>query len=88
MTGVLSVESKAIDLSRDTWVRIKIGTYKGDLAKAVEVSLRSANLLNGGVADKQPGKYSGGMKRRLRVSIQIDFSNSLYVICLGIYSCA
>ncbi|GFZ09898.1 global transcription factor group A2 [Actinidia rufa] len=33
MTDVLSVESKAIDLSRDTWVRMKIGTYKGDLAK-------------------------------------------------------
>ncbi|XP_021887718.1 putative transcription elongation factor SPT5 homolog 1 isoform X2 [Carica papaya] len=37
MTDVLSVESKAIDLSRDTWVRMKIGTYKGDLAKVVEV---------------------------------------------------
>ena len=33
MTDVLSVESKAIDISRDTWVRLKIGTYKGDLAK-------------------------------------------------------
>jgi transcription elongation factor SPT5 len=33
MSDVLSVESKAIDLSRDTWVRMKIGTYKGDLAK-------------------------------------------------------
>lgn len=33
MTDVLSVESKAIDLSRDTWVRLKIGTYKGNLAK-------------------------------------------------------
>lgn len=33
MTDVLSVESKAIDLARDTWVRMKIGTYKGDLAK-------------------------------------------------------
>lgn len=33
MTDVLSVESKAIDLSRDTWVRMKIGTYKGDLAQ-------------------------------------------------------
>lgn len=35
MTDVLSVESKAIDLSRDTWVRMKIGTYKGDLAKVI-----------------------------------------------------
>ncbi|PSS31759.1 Transcription elongation factor like [Actinidia chinensis var. chinensis] len=37
MTDVLSVESKSIDLSRDTWVRMKIGTYKGDLAKVVDV---------------------------------------------------
>ncbi|KAJ4950709.1 hypothetical protein NE237_027541 [Protea cynaroides] len=37
MTDVLSVESKAVDLSRDTWVRMKIGTYKGDLAKVVDV---------------------------------------------------
>ncbi|XP_022851445.1 putative transcription elongation factor SPT5 homolog 1 [Olea europaea var. sylvestris] len=37
MTDVLSVESKAIDVSRDTWVRMKIGTYKGDLAKVVDV---------------------------------------------------
>lgn len=35
MTDVLSVESKAIDISRDTWVRMKTGTYKGDLAKVV-----------------------------------------------------
>lgn len=33
MTDVLSVETKAIDIARDTWVRMKIGTYKGDLAK-------------------------------------------------------
>ncbi|CAJ2667593.1 transcription elongation factor SPT5 1-like protein [Trifolium pratense] len=37
MTDVLSVESKAIDLARGTWVRMKIGTYKGDLAKVVDV---------------------------------------------------
>ncbi|KAK4790588.1 hypothetical protein SAY86_017892 [Trapa natans] len=37
MTDVLSVESKAIDIARDTWVRMKTGTYKGDLAKVVEV---------------------------------------------------
>ncbi|KAL1831157.1 hypothetical protein ACET3Z_000808 [Daucus carota] len=37
MTDVLSVRSKAIELSKDTWVRMKIGTYKGDLAKVVEV---------------------------------------------------
>ncbi|XP_076900340.1 putative transcription elongation factor SPT5 homolog 1 isoform X2 [Bidens hawaiensis] len=33
MTDVLSVESKAIEVSREMWVRMKIGTYKGDLAK-------------------------------------------------------
>ncbi|KAF9624013.1 hypothetical protein IFM89_007711 [Coptis chinensis] len=37
MTDVLSVESKAIDLSRNTWVRLKTGIYKGDLAKVVDV---------------------------------------------------
>ncbi|XP_043717650.1 putative transcription elongation factor SPT5 homolog 1 isoform X2 [Telopea speciosissima] len=37
MTAVLSVESKSVDLSRDAWVRMKIGTYKGDLAKVVDV---------------------------------------------------
>lgn len=37
MIDVLSVESKAIDLARDTWVRMKIGIYKGDLAKVVDV---------------------------------------------------
>lgn len=37
MTDVLSVETKAIDLSRDTWVRMKTGTYKGDLAKVLDV---------------------------------------------------
>ena len=35
MSDVLSVESKAIDLSRDTWVRMKIGTYKGILQRCV-----------------------------------------------------
>ncbi|KAK7247238.1 hypothetical protein RIF29_42117 [Crotalaria pallida] len=37
MTDVLSVGSKAIDLARDAWVKMKIGTYKGDLAKVVDV---------------------------------------------------
>ncbi|EXB93458.1 ABC transporter A family member 7 [Morus notabilis] len=38
---------------------------------AVEESLKSVNLFNGGVADKQAGKYSGGMKRRLSVAISL-----------------
>ncbi|KAM0845689.1 hypothetical protein ACQ4PT_056194 [Festuca glaucescens] len=37
MTDVLSVTTKSVDLSRDTWVRIKLGIYKGDLAKVVDV---------------------------------------------------
>ncbi|CAL5374698.1 unnamed protein product [Camellia sinensis] len=38
---------------------------------AVEESLKSVNLFSGGVADKQAGKYSGGMKRRLSVAISL-----------------
>lgn len=37
MTDVLSVESKVVDLATDAWVRMKLGIYKGDLAKVVEV---------------------------------------------------
>ncbi|KAL8130574.1 hypothetical protein V2J09_019729 [Rumex salicifolius] len=37
MTDVLSVESKSTDIARDTWVRMKSGNYKGDLAKVVDV---------------------------------------------------
>ena len=33
MTDVLSVESKSVELDKDSWVRVKIGIYKGDLAK-------------------------------------------------------
>ncbi|KAK2360371.1 putative transcription elongation factor SPT5 protein [Trifolium repens] len=37
MADVLSVESKVLDLARDTWVKMKVGIYKGDLAKVVDV---------------------------------------------------
>ncbi|GAU37695.1 hypothetical protein TSUD_164980 [Trifolium subterraneum] len=37
MGDVLSVESRVIDLARDTWVKMKVGIYKGDLAKVVNV---------------------------------------------------
>ncbi|KAM7253344.1 hypothetical protein ACFE04_025962 [Oxalis oulophora] len=37
MTDVLSVESKSVDLTRDTWVRMKLGIYKNDLAQVVNV---------------------------------------------------
>jgi len=33
MTEVLYVESKEIDLARGSWIRMKTGTYKGDLGK-------------------------------------------------------
>ncbi|XP_010256765.1 PREDICTED: ABC transporter A family member 7-like isoform X2 [Nelumbo nucifera] len=41
------------------------------LTQAVEESLKSVNLFHGGVGDKQSGKYSGGMKRRLNVAISL-----------------
>ncbi|PHU09802.1 putative transcription elongation factor SPT5 -like protein 1 [Capsicum chinense] len=39
MTDVLTVESKAVDLARDSWVRMKTGTFKGDLAMVVVTPL-------------------------------------------------
>ncbi|KAF8390227.1 hypothetical protein HHK36_024752 [Tetracentron sinense] len=41
------------------------------LTQAVEESLKSVNLFHGDVGDKQAGKYSGGMKRRLSVAISL-----------------
>ncbi|KAJ8771888.1 hypothetical protein K2173_027065 [Erythroxylum novogranatense] len=50
----------------------RLKNLKGSaLTQAVEESLRSVNLFNGGVADKHAGKYSGGMKRRLSVAISL-----------------
>ncbi|KAM7268528.1 hypothetical protein ACFE04_010694 [Oxalis oulophora] len=50
----------------------RLKNLKGSaLTKAVEESLKSLNLFHGGVADKQAGKYSGGMKRRLSVAISL-----------------
>ncbi|VVB02095.1 unnamed protein product [Arabis nemorensis] len=37
MTGVLTVQSKAIDIFWYTWVRMKRGMYKSDLARVVDV---------------------------------------------------
>lgn len=42
-----------------------------ELSNAVETALRSVNLWNGGVADKQVKAFSGGMKRRLSVAISL-----------------
>ncbi|ESW10198.1 hypothetical protein PHAVU_009G189300 [Phaseolus vulgaris] len=50
----------------------RLKNLKGSaLTEAVEESLKSVNLFYGGVADKQAGKYSGGMKRRLSVAISL-----------------
>ncbi|XVF51953.1 hypothetical protein PTKIN_Ptkin04bG0225400 [Pterospermum kingtungense] len=50
----------------------RLKNLKGSaLNQAVEGSLKSFNLFHGGVADKQAGKYSGGMKRRLSVAISL-----------------
>ena len=35
MTDVLSVEKKLVDVDQDSWVRVKSGIYKGDLAKVM-----------------------------------------------------
>lgn len=48
-------------------------------------SLKGVNLYHGGVADKQAGKYSGGMKRRLSVAISLIGDpkvSSCYLICI------
>ena len=52
------------------------------LLQAVEESLKSVNLYHGGVADKQAGKYSGGMKRRLSVAISLIGDPK---VCLNLY---
>ncbi|XP_076952011.1 ABC transporter A family member 7-like [Bidens hawaiensis] len=50
----------------------RLKNLKGStLTQAVEESLKSVNLFYGGIADKQAGKYSGGMKRRLSVAISL-----------------
>ncbi|KEH31924.1 ABC transporter A family protein [Medicago truncatula] len=50
----------------------RLKNLKGSvLTQAVEESLKNLNLFHGGVADKQAGKYSGGMKRRLSVAISL-----------------
>nr|POE81563.1 abc transporter a family member 7 [Quercus suber] len=50
----------------------RLKNLKGSaLTQAVEESLKSVNLFNGGVGDKKAGKYSGGMKRRLSVAISL-----------------
>jgi ABC-type multidrug transport system ATPase subunit len=47
------------------------GLSGSSLDLAVDESLRSVNLLHGGVPDKQVKKYSGGMRRRLSVAISL-----------------
>ncbi|XP_021733807.1 ABC transporter A family member 10-like [Chenopodium quinoa] len=47
------------------------GLRDAALKEAVEESLKNVNLYYGGFADKQTGKYSGGMQRRLSVAISL-----------------
>jgi ABC-type lipoprotein export system ATPase subunit len=50
----------------------RLKNLKGaELEKAVDDSLKNVNLFHGGVGNKQVGKYSGGMKRRLSVAISL-----------------
>ena len=50
----------------------RLKNLTGDaLTQAVDDSLKSVNLYNGGVGDKEAGWYSGGMKRRLSVAIAL-----------------
>ena len=51
--------------------RWTISEFGNEPLQAVEESLKSVNLFHGGIADKQAGKYSGGMKRRLSVAISL-----------------
>ncbi|KAI3838797.1 hypothetical protein MKW92_037117, partial [Papaver armeniacum] len=37
MTDVVTAKGKAVDIVNDMWVRMKIGIYKGDIAKVVSV---------------------------------------------------
>lgn len=63
--------------------------YTFDVMQAVEESLKSVNLFHGGVADKQAGKYSGGMKRRLSVAISLigdpKVSLNTYAIAIKLF---
>ncbi|KAJ4900286.1 ABC2-like protein 16 [Raphanus sativus] len=50
----------------------RLKNFKGSaLTHAVEESLKSVSLFDGGVGDKPAGNYSGGMKRRLSVAISL-----------------
>ncbi|XP_024530471.1 ABC transporter A family member 8 isoform X2 [Selaginella moellendorffii] len=50
----------------------RLKSLKGSaLENAVQASLKSVGLFNGGVGDKKAGTYSGGMKRRLSVAISL-----------------
>lgn len=56
------------------------GLAGAELEAAVDTALKGVNLYNAGVGDKQAGKYSGGMKRRL--SVAISFIGSPKVVYL------
>ncbi|RMZ55176.1 hypothetical protein APUTEX25_005454, partial [Auxenochlorella protothecoides] len=63
----------------DFYGRLK-GLKGTELKEAVDAALKSVNLYNSGVGDKQVQAYSGGMKRRL--SVAISFMGSPAVVYL------
>ncbi|KAF3530742.1 hypothetical protein DY000_02041003 [Brassica cretica] len=60
------------DTNRNLLFYGRLKNIKGSaLTQAVEESLKSVSLFDGGVGDKLAGNYSGGMKRRLSVAISL-----------------
>ncbi|GJN03426.1 hypothetical protein PR202_ga20870 [Eleusine coracana subsp. coracana] len=56
---------------RHGYINIELTNMHDIPLQAVDDSLKSVNLFYGGVGNKQVGKYSGGMKRRLSVAISL-----------------
>jgi len=75
MTAVLAVAKKVSGLQREGWVRIKRGTYKGDIAQVVEM-------------DETRGKVTVKLIPRLdlsKLSSDMDLSGKRYegpITCL------
>lgn len=53
--------------------------------QAVEEFVKSVNLFHGGVGDKQVGKYSGRVKKRLSVAISLSGDSKVCINLLTIY---
>lgn len=70
MVCLLILYSTKIQISIKTCIQQYL-SLQYSMLQAVDDSLKSVNLFHGGVGDKQVGKYSGGMKRRLSVAISL-----------------